>query len=366
MFNIVLSSLKIIQISHTFPPYVGGLSHVIYMLSKALAKKHSVEVLTFDLSGNLPKEEEVDGVTVKRFRGYAPSNAYFFPSVEILSYLRSVRADVIHAHNIGSLLVPASSYVIHKRKNCELFVVSPHHHSSGMLWHTKMFWIPYKPLAGKVIRKADVVHCVSNFEAELVAKDFKVKPVVVENGVDDEIYKYSWDSSHALNGDLITATFVGRLEKYKRADMVLRACAILAKQGVKVRANIVGEGPEIGSLKEDADKLGVDARFLSNLTQDELFELYAESSCLVNPSMYEAFSLVSAEALAIGLPVVVVKPWGQIFGEYPRAMVVEPEDESLAEGIISSRTLGVNPMKHVLTWSEVADNLFSYVYSRPS
>ena len=84
------------QLSHTFPPYVGGLSHVVEMISRELAKVgHEVEVVTLDPSGRLEREEEYDGVRVRRFPCIAPHDTYFLPLPGAVRYLDSIDGDIV-------------------------------------------------------------------------------------------------------------------------------------------------------------------------------------------------------------------------------------------------------------------------------
>jgi glycosyltransferase involved in cell wall biosynthesis len=358
-----LSSAKVVQVAHTFPPYMNGLSIVVEMLSRNLVESNiDVEVLTLDPTGKLKQEEEMWGIKVKRFSCLAPSNAYFIPSPKLLSYLESLKADVVHAHNVGSVLLPACSVAMRNRRNKLkklLYVVSPHHHEAGSLWHTKFFWAPYKPLARYAIKSADAVHCVSKFEANKVVRDFQVGPVVIENGVDNDVYKYSWRGS---DNDAINVIFVGRLEKYKRIDLIIRAVALVMHRGYDANVTIVGKGPELPSILKLAKKLEVRLSSFSNLPRRDLFELYSRSDCLVNCSMYEAFSLVTAEALAIGLPSVTVYPWGVNFEMYPRALVVAPDEDSVAAGIIESKNLASKPVVMPPTWKDVVRRVQTQIY----
>ncbi|HKM60720.1 MAG TPA: glycosyltransferase family 4 protein, partial [Candidatus Bathyarchaeia archaeon] len=138
------------------------------MLSNNLvALGHEVEVVTLDTKGDLKKIDCLNGVSVRRFRGFAPKNCYFFPSPKATAYLKLVKADIVHAHSLNALLVPACWLAVRKRRDIS-FVLSPHHSPSGTAWHTKMFWKPYKPMARRVIKSANRLHCVSDYEARLV------------------------------------------------------------------------------------------------------------------------------------------------------------------------------------------------------
>jgi glycosyltransferase involved in cell wall biosynthesis len=167
---------------------------VVEMLSKNLfAIGHDVEVVTLDPSGGLKKLDCFDGIRVKRFRAIAPSNCYYFPSPSVISYLKSARADVVHAHSINALLVPACWLALRNRAKSLSFVLSPHHHLTGSSWHTRVLWKPYRSLAGRIVRSANRVHCVSRYEASLVKRQFGSNPLVIQNGIAEDTFRYKWN-----------------------------------------------------------------------------------------------------------------------------------------------------------------------------
>ncbi|HEY3021516.1 MAG TPA: glycosyltransferase family 4 protein [Solirubrobacteraceae bacterium] len=103
----------------------------------------------------------------------------------------------------------------------------------------------------------------------------------------------------------------GRLVWEKGHQDVLRALALLRRDGVAARVVIVGAGPERDRLQRYATELGVgDAVELrAFVPYDEMPRIYAAAHCLVLASLptwswEEQFGMVLAEALAAGLPIV--------------------------------------------------------------
>ena len=354
------------QVTHTYPPYVGGLSNVTENLSKKLAKMgHEVTVITLDVDGNLPRKEEIDGVKIKRFKGYAPFQAYFCPSPSAIEYLRRVKADVIHVHNIGALLVPATWWAIKDRLQNLTYVVSPHHHRAGSKWHTKLLWKPYKPIASKTIKAAHAVHAVSNHESKLIQKDFGVKPVMIPNGIAEGVLKCVWrrPSSETV------ITYAGRLEKYKRVHKMLEAVAMIKSVKSEITVRVIGQGPAEKQLLNLAKSLDVKIEHHKFLPRNEYLKLLSESTCFVNISKYEAFSIVTAEALSIGMPAVVAKPWGFHFVDAGSVELVDGESageiaiavEKAIKNSSSSQQRSVNAF---LSWDEVAKQIVTKIYGR--
>lgn len=355
-----METLRIIQVIHAFPPYVGGTSHVVEMLSKNLVVLgHDVEVVTLDPLGGLKKLDCFEGALVRRFRGIAPSNCYFFPSPSVISYLKSVKADVVHAHSINALLVPACWFAIRNRLTNISFVLSPHHHLAGSTWHTKMFWKPYDPLARHIIRSAHKIHCVSRYEARLVKEHFSSDSIVIENGIAEDTFQYNWNPP----SDGLVLTYAGRLERYKRVHILIEAASILLRRKHKVAVRIIGDGPELSNLLRLSNRLGVKVQHFHFLKRREYLELLSTSSFFVNPSRYEAFSIVVAEAKTIGLPVVVSLPWGEIFKDLPNVLLVDGNSpREIAEAVSKTVDLRLRESNLFMSWNEVTNRLVREVY----
>ena len=103
----------------------------------------------------------------------------------------------------------------------------------------------------------------------------------------------------------------GRLVWEKGHQDVLRAVALLRRDGKDVRALIVGTGPEERRLRAHALDLGIDTAvdWRSSVPYDEMPAVYAGASCFVlaslpTPFWEEQFGMVLAEAAASGLPIV--------------------------------------------------------------
>jgi glycosyltransferase involved in cell wall biosynthesis len=130
---------------------------------------------------------------------------------------------------------------------------------------------------------------------------------------------------------------VGRLERPKRHDLLLRAVAALQARGHQLELTLVGSGSEEADLRRLAESLGLagSARF-AGFVADPAAAL-READVFILATEYEGFGNVIVEAMAGGLPVVVSDvPYGPRFitqgDEY--ATLVEPGSaEALADGI---------------------------------
>lgn len=356
--------MRITYITDSYPPVVNGVSYVVANLAENLARQgHEVKVITIDSTFSLPHSELRNDVLIRRVVGFRPAGSYHIPTPQIIREI-NVSADVIHAHNFHGVMPLVSALSLHKSPNC-LAVVTPHYHTMGHHLHSKIAWVPYKRFLQKAIEKFDVIQTVSQFESEVVGRDFGVKSVIIENGIPSDVYDWQWQNPQS--GDVFRMLYVGRLERYKRIDLVLEAASIV-QQGMtghsRVEVDIVGIGSEAHSIISKAKNLNLRVNMHLNVPRAALLQLYSTTNCLVNCSRFEAFSIVTAEALAIGTPVVIVYPWGINFKDYPRAAVVPPEPMSIAEAILQSRSRALKERKHIPTWSESVQKMVKIVYAR--
>ena len=360
----MFTALRIVQIAHAYPPYPGGLSHVVENISTRLAGKgYEVEVITLDTGLNLPSIENYHGVTVKRFKGYTPLNAYYIPSTDFIKHLKRVDTDntIFHLHNLGSV----STYLAWKalRRKTDKIVLTPHYHESGSTLHTRFLWKIYKLLVKKMLKNIKIIHAVSSFEASLLWKDFGVKPVIIQNGIGEDVKDYNW--SPPSNTHIIT--FAGRIEKYKRVDLVVKYARRLIDLGFNIKLRLIGRGSDLKRILSLARMMGLSIEHYDFLERREYLEKLSASTVFVNLSAYEAFSIVTAEALAMGIPVVIAEPWGQTFHGCSKAHIVDPLNET---GVIKALKKSINTQRKtekcglIKTWNEVVDEMINMLYMR--
>lgn len=101
--------------------------------------------------------------------------------------------------------------------------------------------------------------------------------------------------------------FVGRLTRPKNVDVLLQAMSLLAHQGLRLPATIVGEGPDRGRLETLAKELQLCAQpdpqvtFAGGLPFDDVLAAYAQHDVLVLVSDTEGWPKAITEAMAFGV-----------------------------------------------------------------
>jgi glycosyltransferase involved in cell wall biosynthesis len=351
--------MKIAQVCPDYYPYIGGAQKYVKEVSERLVRKgFSIDVLTTDRTGTLPAEEEINGVKVRRFKsweglgsGITPG-AYYF-SRDLRRYLsrNSGSYDVVHAHIYAGL--PALYAA--RAKAANRFVLNPYRHRGTQSLFAKLLHIPWRLVARDIYQKADRILCVSDYERSLVLTDFGVearKISLVPLGVNLDEFRSMTKKEKSQ-----TVLYVGRLERYKGVEFLIRA---LPKLDTNIRLEIDGKGPDRDRLVRLAKVLHVEDRVkYDTSTRAELLRKYAEAGVFVLLSKYETFSLSVADALASRTPCIVanssaLRDWidyRNCFGiEYP---IDIDELAHLIKSVIGRCAEGVK----LRDWNDVVEQL---------
>jgi glycosyltransferase involved in cell wall biosynthesis len=289
--------VKIVQVCPGYLPAIGGVEQHVRNISERLAREHQVTVFATDPSGKLPKEEEISGVLVRRFKSFSPNNAYHI-SLQMRRELRRSEFDIVHGHNYHAFPLLFSRFA--KRSK---FIVTAHYHGHGHTLVRDFLLKLYKPFGSKVFQEADKIIAVSNFEKSLLIEDFQIPEAKIEV-IPSGIPLHEFTGLKREDKGYKTILYIGRLEGYKGVQHVVRALPLLAESTC---LQIVGQGPYKKKLIKLAAELGVGNRieFRQDLPREELLHGYANADLFIMPSKHEAFGTAVAEALAARTPCIV-------------------------------------------------------------
>lgn len=346
--------MKICLVTHRFSPHTGGIeTHVRQVSERLVERGHEVVVLTADRSEELPSVEHRNGVEVRRYRSFAPGDAFHI-APGIAAAGRQAEADIVHAHNYHSLPVLFAALGVTDVR----FVVTPHYHGGSASSIRDSLLSLYGPVGSWALRQADTVVAVSEWERRRLEVDFGIEARVIPNGIERERFA-EVDSEKRDRPYLLT---VGRLEEYKGVQYIIRALTALPDRELVV----AGSGPYRSELEEiaKAEEVADRVTFLGHVDKERLPLLYAGAEVFLSVSDFEAYGMTVGEGLAAGTPCVVhtagaLSDWTTKFG------CVGIDDRSahrVAEAVLSAR--GRSPDGASLsTWEEVTDALLD-VYDR--
>ncbi|HET6795039.1 MAG TPA: glycosyltransferase [Acidimicrobiales bacterium] len=210
--------------------------------------------------------------------------------------------------------------------------------------HAKdLYTTPPAYVASRAAAARFVATCTTA-NAEYLVRRLGVDPdkvVVTRHGVDLERFGAVRRSS---SGRRILA--VGRLVPKKGLDVLVRACAVLARSGADFECVVIGGGPEEAALRELIDRLGVGPfmRLAGARPQPELVDEYAGADVFVLPCRVlpdgdrDGVPNVVMEAMAAGLPVVATSVSGlpEVVTDGVTGVLVPPEDPVRLAGAIGA------------------------------
>ncbi|MEO0241988.1 MAG: glycosyltransferase family 4 protein, partial [candidate division WOR-3 bacterium] len=160
----------------------------------------------------------------------------------------------------------------------------------------KLFFKFYKHFPAITVSK-------STYE-EMVRHGFlPTKVSIVYNALDLNFFTPGNKSDRPL------IVYLGRLKKYKRIDLFLKAIKILVERYPELEFDVavVGDGDARPQLESLTQKLGLGKyiRFLGFVSEREKVEILKRAWVIVNTSPKEGWGIVVMEAQACGTPAVV-------------------------------------------------------------
>ena len=340
--------MKIVQVTPRYPPRTGGVeTHVSEISERLVERGHEVTVLTADAGEGVASREVRNGVTVRRYRGFAPGGAFHVAPL-IAPAVRRIDADVVHAHNYHSLPVLFAGLGVQD----ERFVVTPHYHGGSANSFRDRLLSLYRPLGKWALRDADEVIAVSEWEREQLRSDFGVEATVIPNGIDRERFANAAPEER----DRPYLLCVGRLEEYKGVQYAVRALTEMPERELVV----AGSGPYRSELEAIAKRSGVADRvtFLGYVADERLPKLYAGAEVFLALSDFEAYGMTVGEALATGTPCVVHES-GALGDWATNDGCLGIEDRSPGSVLCGVRSVpNRSPDKgELLRWEEMTDEL---------
>lgn len=299
--------MKILQITSSFFPVLGGQEKVVYEISKRLSERgHELTILTTDLfseNEKYVKEEFSEGIRIMRFK-----NKYFLGGYgycpEAVKWLKKnwKNYDVVHSHGYNRYLSEIALNKLYKKKP---LIFSPH----GFI-HTKknlIFKKIHDLTLGKFVRKANYCTALTNLDfgeyKRLGVKQEKI--IKIPNGVD--INRFSKNNKKEIAeikkkyGKFIL--YVGRIHESKGLQYVIEAI-----KNINVKLLIVGKDSGYKKdLERIADSMNIRDKilFAGGINDERIVSFYGASEAFVLFSEWEGFGIVAIEAMATGKPVIV-------------------------------------------------------------
>ena len=329
-------SVRVLMVISQFYPLLGGTEVQAQLLARDLMKRGiKVSILTRRLKG-LPRYELIDGIPVYREiktidLGFL-WGCYYALSVGMFLYRRRNQYDIIHCHilqGFHTVIALIFKYLFNKKVVVKMS-------SSGETSDLKLLKeVKLGSLFLQWVKNVDAVISVCKQSSrELVENGFS-RDILVEipNGVNT--HKYSKGIPRGKK-ELKTITCIGRLDRHKGVDYLLRGFKTLLTETDTVRLVIVGTGPDETHLKYLTEELELQGHVIFRGRQEDIPGILDSTDLFVLPSLSEGMSNVLLEAMSCGLPVVATSVGGNgdLIRDGYNGILIPPKDSKRLSAVL--------------------------------
>ncbi|HWC57920.1 MAG TPA: glycosyltransferase family 4 protein [Candidatus Paceibacterota bacterium] len=301
----------------------GGVENGIVLMQPVLEKMgHEVRTIASDRRMDLPRFDSYTFKSIKTsgfskyiYNAFNPHSFFLLKKV-----LKEYRPDIVQLHTMGQVS-PSVLFAL-KHTPTVLTIHGPEAFTKGLLlWYLpttdfkdhshdakqltfagsmRLFY--HRFISGTLYRMGmkhvDVTIVFSRYMQRLMQKEHIITRYVPNGTVLLEQRPIT---------NTKTISFVGRLEKFKGVDYLLRALPAIVKKFPEVHLVIAGDGSYRTELEALARELNImdNVSFRGHLSKEKIREMYRDATLLIMPSIWpEAFGKVGIEAMSVGRPVI--------------------------------------------------------------
>ena len=347
--------MRVAVVSDNFHPEIGGIQDSIEALATELGRRgHSVD---FYAPRYAPRDYRMIGapvaeldlgpnVTIRRLRSLPVPSSTRQSRLVIPIPMRAMRAfrrsrpDIVHSQTFFGLGLEAQ--IAARRLGIPIIGTN----------HTAVrAFAPFLPVGAAwaeffvlwYYNQCDMVTAPSRSVFDELGAGRLRRPLeIISNPIDTVTFRPApagagADSADAPRPQAAGLVYAGRLAAEKNIDTILRALALLHRQGRAIGLALAGHGGAEPQLRALASELGVDRQiaFTGTLAKSRLALLFQGAEIFVNMSVSETQSMALLQAMACGLPAIGANC--RALPEFITAshgFVVEPRDHAaLAERI---------------------------------
>lgn len=404
--------MKILLITHIYPPAIDGGSKVISKIGNCLKKNgHKIMVLTSDCSSTDDfinpnskispfsqremSERQKDLIRLpvyKTFRRplklfclFLPKNSYFRQFLEVfqkgpifrfadffkaLIEIKKFSPDLIICGPLPTSIVLYAN-IIKKICRSKILINASFHQTDQDFYK--------KPLI-KTLQSANFIWSLSQYEKNFFIRKLKIdksKIINIGNGIDKNFIIKKNKIKFPKNPNIL---FIGSFAAHKKINLLISAFSKICNQQSNVSLTIAGQKTLFyPQIKNQLNKLPKSTRkkikIIFNFSQTKLKNLIDQSTVLVLPSTQESFGLVLIESMARGKPVVAsnIPPLKElIFKTHSGLTFAKNSEKKLSQTIQKiignknlTKKLGLNGLEYVsnrLTWDKISKQLWQKIF----
>ena len=320
--------MKILVVTPTFMPIMGGIEIGSYNLFNRLSEYHAIKVLTPYQNENILKMTAVS----KSYKHKTNYEVLYFKDTFSFLKLKGKRFT-------RGLIPPVSLSVIwHMRKEILIFkpdivhVVSAIPYGLPALLFRKLYKIPIlvslvashdiktqdTPLLWQyyvkcIINRADMTTYVSKYCLDNLGKFADAQNRILPFGVDVGLYKRlstgeiaQLRTTLAIGANDVVLVVNERLVSNKNVKTIIKAFELLIHSYENAKLIIIGDGPQKNILIKLVNEMNITKNviFLGIIHNDDVPRYLGMCDIFVHHSLYETFGIALIEAMVAGKPVI--------------------------------------------------------------
>ena len=278
-----------------FYPYIGGMGRFVYELTWRIPESRLI--IFSPCSNEMPNHIQVSPSLHQQLRNLSYSY-----------WLHRNLEKLIGQYSLTRINIQCGPGGIFLLKRAGIPVIATCYHTWWQQSHYigSQFWKKcFVPFERYTYRLANTIICISEDSRKVLIEKYGIAPdklAVVHPGADIQCFFPIAEVDRLPNSVL----FVGRVDKRKGADFLIRSLPYVVEHLPEVQLYIGGKGKDLAKLKQFADAHGLfeNVKFLGFIPDDDLNMWYNKVRCVVVPSVFEGFGLTAVEAMASGTSVI--------------------------------------------------------------
>lgn len=317
---------------YSFP---GGVANHMSHLDEHLTRMgHEVKILA-------PCSKHVEGaeviplgkpVPIPTSGSIARIGFAFLSSFRVKAILKKEKFDIIHIHEPLTPMVPLVVLSMSQAVNVGTFHA---YHDNARGYGLS------KPLLNKWFHKLHGKIAVSKPAMDFVSKHFPGDYSIIPNGVDTSHFCPEVTPLKDFRDGKLNILFVGRLEKRKGLNYLLKAYRLIKTEMPGTRLIVVGPGTRLRrGYQRMVKKQGLeDVVFTGGVPYAELPRYYQSADVFCSPATGgESFGIVLLEAMSVGKPIVAsdIEGYNELVTSGIHGLLVPSRDENaLAQALLT-------------------------------
>ncbi|MBW8036389.1 MAG: glycosyltransferase family 4 protein, partial [Planctomycetes bacterium] len=243
----------------------------------------------------------IDGNIIKfPYPNYDPRK--FFA---ILRICRQYNIDIIHAHLEKPVIGALLANII-----CKIPVIV---HEHGPVFRKSLKHSIYRIALRALRSRASQFIAVSKATATELSEKAKISKEnikLVYNSVDTARFKPDDDLRKKVRQELNVSEdqnvigFLGRLARVKGVDLLIEAFALLSRTNPELVLVLAGDGSELDSLKQQANRLGISDKVIFMGFRSDVSRIINAFDISAIPSRQEPLGIVALELMCAKVPIV--------------------------------------------------------------